>query len=78
MCFDRHLFRNSLISVRACYIPLNQSRAPTVLTKGMTRNYNKKILFPNFYFRCYTVHFVELLNYYTNYCTYIKFIKFTH
>jgi len=30
------------------------------------------------YFRCYTVHVVELLNYYTNYCTYIKFIKFTH
>ena len=31
-----------------------------------------------FYFRCYTVHAVELLNYYTNYCTYIKFIKFIH
>jgi len=30
------------------------------------------------YFRCYTVHVVELLNYYTNYCTYIKFIKFTY
>jgi len=29
-------------------------------------------------FRCYTVHVVELLNYYTNHCTYIKFIKFTH
>jgi len=27
----------------------------------------------DFYFRCYSVH-VELLNYYTNYCTYIKFI----
>jgi len=26
------------------------------------------------YFRCHTVHVVELLNYYTNYCTYIKFI----
>jgi len=25
------------------------------------------------YFRCYTVHVVVLLNYYTNYCTYIKF-----
>jgi len=25
------------------------------------------------YFRCYTVHVVELLNYYTNYRTYIKF-----
>jgi len=25
------------------------------------------------YFRCYAVHVVELLNYYTNYCTYIKF-----
>ena len=24
------------------------------------------------------MHFVELLNYYTNYCTYIKFVKFTH
>jgi len=33
---------------------------------------------PANYFRCYTVHIVELLNYYTNYCTYIKFIKFTH
>ena len=30
------------------------------------------------YFRCYTVHVVELLNYDTNYCTYIKFIKFKH
>ena len=29
-------------------------------------------------FRFYTVHVVELLNYYTNHCTYIKFIKFTH
>jgi len=26
-----------------------------------------------FYFHCYTVHVVELLNYYTNHCTYIKF-----
>jgi len=25
------------------------------------------------YFHCYTVHVVELLNYYTNYCTFIKF-----
>ena len=31
-----------------------------------------------FYFHCYTVHVVEVLNYYTNHCTYIKFIKFTH
>ena len=30
------------------------------------------------YFYCYTVHVVELLNYYTNHCTYKKFIKFTH
>ena len=30
------------------------------------------------YFHCYIVHVVELLNYYTNHCTYIKFIKFTH
>jgi len=30
------------------------------------------------YFYCYTVHVVELLNYYTNHCTYIKFLKFTH
>ena len=28
------------------------------------------------YFHCYTVHVVELLNYHTNHCTYIKFIKF--
>jgi len=28
------------------------------------------------YFQCYTVHVVELLNYYTNHCTYIKFIKY--
>jgi len=26
------------------------------------------------YFHCYTVHVVELLNNYTNHCTYIKFI----
>ena len=26
------------------------------------------------YFLCYTVHVVELLNYYTNHCTYIKII----
>ena len=32
----------------------------------------------SFYFRCYTVQVVELLNYYTNYCTYIKFVKFKH
>jgi len=30
------------------------------------------------YIYCYTVHVVELLNYYTNHCTYIKFMKFTH
>jgi len=30
------------------------------------------------FFHCYTVHVVELLNYYTNHCTYIIFIKFTH
>ena len=27
------------------------------------------------YFHCYTVQVVELLNYYTNLCTYIKLIK---
>ena len=27
-------------------------------------------------FHCYTVHVVELLSYYTNHCTFIKFIKF--
>ena len=31
-----------------------------------------------YFFRCYTVHVVELLNYYNNHCTYLKFIKFTH
>ena len=31
-----------------------------------------------YYFRCYTVHVVELLNDYTKHCIYIKFIKFTH
>jgi len=30
------------------------------------------------YFYFYTTHVVELLNYYTNHCTFIKFIKFTH
>ena len=30
------------------------------------------------YFRCYTVHVVELLNYYTNHCTYIKFYTLKH
>ena len=30
------------------------------------------------YFYCHTVHVVELVNDYTNHCTYIKFIKFTH
>ena len=28
------------------------------------------------FFHSYAVHVVELLNYYTNHCTYIKFIKF--
>jgi len=30
------------------------------------------------YFYCYTVHVAESLNHYTNHCTCIKFIKFTH
>ena len=28
------------------------------------------------YSHCYTVHVVELFNYYTHHCTYKKFIKF--
>ena len=43
------------------------------VTNTVFLEYTKKT-----YFRCYTVHVVELLNYYTNCCTYIKFIKFTH
>jgi len=35
---------------------------------------SRMLNFSNTYFRCYIVHVVELLNYYTNYCTYIKFI----
>ena len=31
-----------------------------------------------FFFRCYTMYDVELLSYYTNYCTYIKFKKILH
>jgi len=34
---------------------------------------NPRFITVYFYFRCYTVHVVELLNYYTNHCTYIKF-----
>jgi len=30
------------------------------------------------YFYSYTVHVVEVLNYYTKHCTYIRFIKLTH
>jgi len=30
-------------------------------------------IYIHIFFRFYTVHVVELLNYYTNYCTYIKF-----
>jgi len=30
------------------------------------------------FFYCYTVHVLELLNVYTNQCTYIKFIKFLY
>jgi len=29
-------------------------------------------------FHCYTVHVVEVLNYYTNHCTYIKIYKILH
>ena len=39
---------------------------------------HSKLIIPFNYFHCYTMHVVELLNYYTNHCTYIKFIKFTH
>ena len=35
-----------------------------------------RLIFYFLYF--YTVHVVELLNYYTNHCTYIKFITFAH
>jgi len=37
-----------------------------------------RVILKRIFFYCYTVHVVELLNYYTNYCTYIKFIKFTY
>ena len=30
------------------------------------------------YFHCYTVHVVELLNYCTNHCTYVKFNTLKH
>jgi len=30
------------------------------------------------FFYCYSVHVVELLNYYTNHCTYIKFYTLKH
>jgi hypothetical protein len=30
------------------------------------------------FFYCYTVHVVELFNYYTNHCACIKFVKFAH
>ena len=46
-------------------------------TAGLTAKYDQYFLLHKsntIYFRCYTVHVVELLNYYTNYCTYIKFI----
>jgi len=33
---------------------------------------------PKQYFHCYTVHVLELLNYYTNHCTYINFINFIY
>jgi len=38
------------------------------------QNYNIVLV----YFYCYTVHVVELLNYYTNHCTYINFINFMY
>ena len=59
------------------------SASRTELTKHViTSTYNtirqsvRNFVITIFYFHCYTVHVVELLNYYTNHCTYIKFIKF--
>jgi len=44
----------------------------------LSDKYTSNIIHIFFYFHCYTVHVVESLNYYTNDCAYIKFIKFTH
>jgi len=46
--------------------------------KRWTIDLNQSLISKHTYFRRYTVHVDELLNYYTNHCTYIKFIKFTH
>jgi len=48
----------------------------TDLVFGTDKDNIKNMYF--FYCYCYTVHVVELLNYYTNHYTYIKCIKFTH
>jgi len=53
--------------------PYTPENLTLIACKKITKYF--KISFMHFY--CYTVHVVELLNYYTNHCTYIKFIKFT-
>jgi len=53
--------------------PLQNRHNTTVWTDSRQEVEIKQIA----YFRCYTVHVVELLNYYTNYCTYIKFTHAT-
>jgi len=41
----------------------------------LSPSFTLKLLEPIFYFRCYTVHVVELLNYYTNYLHIYKIYK---
>jgi len=68
---------NYVILYVCCYNLLHvSSNSVLVIRRSNCINTASGIVF--FYFRCYTVHVVELLNYYTNYCTYIKLIKFTH
>jgi len=62
-------------------LPEDEPSSSKLVGKITIKNYINNLQYVQFvgsYFRCYTVHIVELLNYYTNYCIYIKFIKFTH
>jgi len=61
--------KSRLKSGNACYYSVQNLFSSSLVSKNL-KNLR--------YFYCYIVHVVELLNYYTDHCTYIKFIKFKH
>jgi len=71
----KHLPNHMWLVIEKFYVNVDQIVDHYSVTARVSTSITAVLKLYTRYFRCYTVHVVESLHCYTNYCTYIKIYK---